>query len=97
MRLLKFLLVAGCFAFGMFDVCQAQEAVEIGLQNPYDRTVVRCQGEDADAAEKCARDYENKGYVRFRDIPYKTAVYDMLKVDTYPTRRWRDTEVTPRW
>ena len=97
MRLLKFLLVVASFVLGKLDVCQAQESVEIGLQNPYDRTVVRCQGEDADAAESCAKNYEDKGYVRFRDIPYKTATYDMLNVDTYPTRRWRNTEVTPRW
>jgi len=37
------------------------------------------------------------GYVRLRDIPYKSANYDFLKTDTYPTRRWRDGETTPRW
>lgn len=35
--------------------------------------------------------------VRFEDIPYKTANYDFLKTGTYPTRRWRPGEITPRW
>ena len=38
-----------------------------------------------------------KGYVRLREIPYKPADYDFLKTDTYPTRRWRGGELTPRW
>ena len=69
----------------------------IGLQNPYNRTVVHCYNGDSSSAEDCARNFEKKGFVRFRDIPYKTANFDFLKVDTYPTRRWRDSEITPRW
>ncbi|MBE6448472.1 MAG: hypothetical protein E7018_04140 [Alphaproteobacteria bacterium] len=71
--------------------------VEIGLQNLQDRTVVRCYGDTLDGANECAEKFEQEGYVRFRDIPYNTAKYDFLKVDTYPTRRWRDTESAPRW
>ncbi len=69
----------------------------IGLQNMRSRTIVRCYAADEQAMEDCAAAYERKGFVRFRDIPYKTAGYDFLKVDTYPTRRWRDSELTPRW
>lgn len=69
----------------------------IGLQNLETREVVRCYNNEQTSAEACAEIFEKKGYVRFRDIPYKTADYDFLKVDTYPTRRWRDSEVTSRW
>ncbi len=69
----------------------------IGLQNLENRNVVRCYSNEEYSAEHCARYFEKFGYVRFRDIPYKTANYDFLKVDTYPTRRWRDSESTPRW
>ena len=70
---------------------------EIGLQHPYDRTVVHCSSNAKYSAEDCAQYFETRGFVRFRDIPYKTAGYDFLKVDTYPTRRWRGAELTPRW
>ena len=69
----------------------------IGLQNLNTREVVYCRKTIFVSAEECAARYEAKGYTRFRDIPYKTANYDFLKVDNYPTRRWRDSEVTPRW
>ena len=69
----------------------------IGLQNLDSREVVYCYDNSENSAESCAQYFERKGYVRFRDIPYKTANYDFLKVDTYPTRRWRDSEITSRW
>ncbi len=84
-----------CGAAARASLPDGQE--EIGLQNLRDRTIVRCYGNNENSAEDCARYFEQKGYVRFRDIPYKTANYDFLKVDTYPTRRWRDSETTPRW
>lgn len=75
-----------------------QSACEsIGLQNLENRNVVRCYNSVQSTAEDCAQIFEKKGYVRFRDIPHKTADYDFLKVDTYPTRRWRDSEITSRW
>lgn len=69
----------------------------IGLQNSFTREVVHCRNTFFTSAEECAQKYEAKGYTRFRDIPYKTANYDFLKVDNYPTRRWRANELTPRW
>lgn len=101
MRILKILLFAGVAAV-LAQSAAAQASLldrgeEIGLQNLRDRTVVRCYSNGENSAEACARYFEEKGYVRFRDIPYKTANYDFLKVDTYPTRRWRDSETSPRW
>ncbi len=72
-------------------------AVSINLQNPYTRKIARCYNNNFSSAEECARYFEQLGFVRFRDIPYKTADYDFLHVDTFPTRRWRDSELTSRW
>ena len=69
----------------------------IGLQNLRNRAVVYCYDNSQNSAENCARYFEERDYVRFRDIPYKTANFDFLKVDTYPTRRWRNSEITSRW
>ena len=69
----------------------------VGLQNLLTREVVYCYNGEATSKEECATLFEEKGYTRFRDIPYKTANFDELKVDTYPTRRWRDSEITSRW
>lgn len=101
MRIFKTLALVGAAAV-LAHGAAAQASLpdgqeEIGLQNLRDRTIVRCYGNNENSAEDCARYFEQKGYVRFRDIPYKTANYDFLKVDTYPTRRWRDSEATPRW
>ncbi len=69
----------------------------VNLQNPFTRKIARCYDNNFSSAEECARYFERLGFVRFRDIPYKTANYDFLHVDTYPTRRWRDSELTSRW
>ncbi|MBS4772647.1 MAG: hypothetical protein KHX55_00025 [Proteobacteria bacterium] len=71
--------------------------VSINLQNPYTRKIARCYNNNISSAEECARYFERYGFIRFREIPYKTANYDFLHVDTFPTRRWRDSELTPRW
>lgn len=75
----------------------ANEQKQISLLNPMTRNIIHCYSTNNYPAEECARIYENKNYVRFRDIPYKTANYDFLTRDTYPTRRWRMGERTPRW
>lgn len=69
----------------------------IGLQNLTTRTVVYCYDGSNHSAEECATYYETQGFTRFRDIPSRSAKYDFLTVDTYPTRRWRDGEYFPRW
>ena len=70
---------------------------EIFLQEPFSRVVARCFASAEDASEACAAKFEEKGYVRLHNIPYKTARYDFLTKDTYPSRRWRFNERTPRW
>ena len=69
----------------------------IVLQNLNSRVLVYCYTSERNPAEYCAQQFEKKGYVRLREIPYKPADYDFLKTDTYPTRRWRGGELTPRW
>lgn len=69
----------------------------IVLQNLDSRIVVTCYTSERNPAEFCAQSFEKLGYVRLRDIPYKTADFDFLKTDTYPSRRWRAGELTPRW
>lgn len=75
----------------------SEGSFSINLQNPFTRKIARCYNNNFSSAEECARYFEQHGFVRFRDIPYKTANYDFLHVDTYPTRRWRDSELTSRW
>ncbi len=69
----------------------------ISLLEPVSRNIVHCYRTAFSSAESCARSFEKKNYVRFRDIPYKTANYDFLTRETNPTRRWREYERTPRW
>lgn len=75
----------------------ANEVQKISLLDPYTRNIVHCYDSSFGGSENCARKYERKNFVRFRDIPYKTANYDFLTRETYPTRRWREHERTPRW
>lgn len=74
-----------------------QKETEIYLQEPNTRVMARCYATAEYAANACAEMFESKGYVRLKNIPYKTARYDFLTKDTYPTRRWREHERTPRW
>ena len=69
----------------------------IYLQEPFTRVIAHCYASAEYAAESCALSFEQKGYVRLKNIPYKMARYDFLTKDTYPTRRWREKERTPRW
>ena len=70
---------------------------EIFLQEPYSRVVARCYASAEDAAIACAKKFEQKGYVRLKNIPYRVARYDFLTSDTYPSRRWRFNDIAPRW
>ena len=57
-----------------------------------------CCRDTADVtAEECARALEKQCFVRVQDMPYRPAGYDFLTKDTYPTRRWRENEKSPRW
>ncbi len=57
----------------------ANEETQINLQQPFTRVIVKCYSTRYEPAETCAKFFENKGYVRFEDIPYKTANYDFFK------------------
>lgn len=75
----------------------ANEENTITLQEPKTRVLVKCYPNEYQPAEFCAHLFEEKGYVRLKDIPRQPAKYDFLKRNTYPTRRWRDGETTARW
>ncbi len=81
---------------GISDASVASDS-SIGLQNIHTRTIIYCYSNSDYTAEECASFYETQGFTRMRDIPQKPAKYDFLTVETYPTRRWRDGEKTPRW
>ncbi|MDD7313655.1 MAG: hypothetical protein PUH03_04820 [bacterium] len=99
MRLNQIISISGIFLFFCLIFAAVTEAAgeRIGLQNMNDRTVVYCYGNPDYSAEDCAAYYESKGFTRLGDIPTKPARFDALTVDTFPTRRWRDGELTPRW
>ncbi len=70
---------------------------EIKLQHLKTRIIIICRDSKHASAETCATYFEERNYVRLRDIPYKVAKYDRLTKETFPTRRWRNGERTPRW
>ncbi len=96
-RIFSFGSIVIFFCLIFAAICHADSNHRIGLQNLQTRTVVYCYSNAQLSAEDCALHYEGLGYTRLRDIPSKTAHYDFLTVDTYPTRRWRSGELTPRW
>ncbi|MDD4555965.1 MAG: hypothetical protein PHE89_01365 [Alphaproteobacteria bacterium] len=69
----------------------------ITLQELNTRALVNCYRSSYQSAETCAEIFEQKGYVRLKDIPHKPAKFDNLKQNTYPTRRWREGEGFSRW
>lgn len=100
MNLTKILSICTIIAFCFLIFAASSHAAvqdSIGLQNLRSREIVHCYANSHYSAEDCAKYFESQGYTRMRDIPYKTAKYDFLTVDTYPTRRWRNGELTPRW
>ena len=67
------------------------------LQDVNTGDIVCCKDTADSTAEECARALESDCFVRVQDLPYRTAEYDFLTTNTYPTRRWREGETTPRW
>lgn len=68
------------------------------LIHPITRTEVVCYDSAGTNASECAESFRASGYVLVTDIPQQPAKYDALRVNTYPTRRWRNGgEVVPRW
>ncbi len=69
----------------------------ITLQHPLHRTVITCYKTMFMSAEYCAANHEAKGYVRLLDKTKMPAKYDLINNSTYPSRRWREEENSPRW
>ncbi|MFV0625883.1 MAG: hypothetical protein ACK5N8_00855 [Alphaproteobacteria bacterium] len=78
-------------------IVYANEEEVITLQNLNTRVLINCYQSPYQAAETCAEIFEQRGYVRLKDVPQKPAKFDYLKQNTYPTRRWREGEGTSRW
>lgn len=102
LALVAFLLVSACTTGNSNEKehmreTYANEEQVISLQHGKTRVIVNCYSSDFQPAEICAQIYEKSGYIRVRDIPVKPAEYDFLKGNSYPSRRWREGEITPRW
>lgn len=69
---------------------------EVIMQNLNTRVIAYCRGTSAEI-ENCVSRLENSCYRRLHEIPSLPAKYDKLKPGSYPTRRWRDGELVPRW
>jgi len=98
-------LLTGCCLFSSQDSINEEQIVLgetprqniILLQNKTNGDLACCRDTEFGTAEECAQALEKECYVRVQDIPYRTAKYDFLTEDTYPTRRWRENETAPRW
>ncbi len=67
------------------------------LQHQTTGKMACCRDTEDVTAEECAKALEQECYVRVQDIPYHPAKYDFLTTGSYPTRRWRANEKSPRW
>ena len=68
------------------------------LQDKNTGDLICCSDTATSTAEECARAFEQEDcYVRVDNIPSRPAQYDPLTTNTFPTRRWRETETSPRW
>ncbi len=72
-----------------------REQSYIVLQNLYvDGAFVQCEGYDA---EKCAKVYEEKGYVRLNEKPLAAGWRSSPQNAGYKGRWWRKGDEVPRW
>ncbi|MBR1840719.1 MAG: hypothetical protein IJ778_01140 [Alphaproteobacteria bacterium] len=69
---------------------------QVILENLNTRVLAYCRGSDEEI-EMCVNRLKESCYVKLQDIPKRPAKYDILQRGTYPTRRWRNGETTPRW
>ena len=101
-----------CFALLLIAISsctsQKKEIPQVHMIDPYahdvitlehvkTHTIAYCRESENFSVEECALDLEQRGFVRLTDIPKVTADKDFLTTGTYPTRRWRETDVIPRW
>ena len=87
MTLTRFISICSTIVFFcllFMGISKASGNNYIGLQHLRSRTVVYCYDNEQTSAEECASYYETQGYVRFRDIPSRTAKYDFLTLLTFP-------------
>ena len=96
-RVLSFCSIILFFCLIYAAIAKASSEYRIGLQNQNSRAIVYCYDNPKHSAEECATYYETIGFTKIKDLPTKSARYDFLTVDTFPTRRWRNGEITPRW
>lgn len=69
----------------------------IFLVNQHTGDIACCRDTPTMSAEQCAQALEADCFKRIEEVPYGIAERDFLKEGTYPTRRWREGETSPRW
>lgn len=79
-----------------FPVVYAEDE-PVTLFDANKKNKVVCYPDAYMTARECADAFEQMGYMRAENIPSQPAQYDILQKNTYPTRRWREGEVNPRW
>ena len=67
------------------------------LQHPVTREVFYCESDGEISAAACAAELEEMGFVRLTDKPLFPGKDDLLQKGSYPPRRYRDNQNTPRW
>jgi hypothetical protein len=72
------------------------EANQVIMENLNTRVLAYCRGSEEEI-ESCVETLEASCYTRLSEVPYLTAKHDFLTRGTYPTRRWREGDVVPRW
>jgi len=92
--------MSACVRYQEESVTQKVEPYQqdvIALENLQTRVVAYCHASETYTAEECAGALEKDGFVRLTEVPKFVAEKDFLKTGTYPTRRWREGDVAPRW
>ena len=69
---------------------------QVILQNLNTRVLAYCRGTEEQIAY-CISRLEGSCYVPLNEIPKVTAKADILRRGSYPSRRWREGDVVPRW
>lgn len=77
----------------------SEPPLPITLRHNFTRAVVRCpySYQNPNQHLECAQELEAQGYVKIEQTAHLPAKYDFAVEGSYPTRRWREGEVIPRW
>lgn len=94
--LIALLLLTACDS--VFHV-MPETPVPITLRNPWTRAVIRCPYNyyNANEHKACAYNLQSQGFERVEHTSFLPAKYDFAVEGSYPTRRWRENELVPRW